>query len=450
MSAGRTPLRRRGARTTAGVARAAALGLAAGVVLAGCDVHPNERTLPGQVATGSDGYTVTVTFERVENLVPNSAVLLDDVTIGTVTEIEVVDWQAEVTLRLLDDVPVPADATFAIGQKTLLGAQYVQVVTPATEGGAVAAGATDPAAVAAGGDLLEDGAVVPVERTGRYPATEQVLAAASLLLNNGGLAQINTITTELNDSLDGRVPDVRSVVARLGELVAVLDENRARMISVLEGLDGLAGDVAAESDRIGQAIDVLAPALEALEEERVPLVAAVTSLGATSVDASELVRTSQEALLGNLASLRPVLEQLSEVGDQVPDALKILVTIPFPVMTSDIAIRGDYANLYATIDVSLPALAERFLGTPLGLDLPFLQQGGDPVLDPLAPGAGAAAPESAAPEAPGDEPGAGLVPDLPVLPAPSSSPSPSPDPGADEDETDGSCNVLSRLLGGCS
>lgn len=75
---------------TRAATRAAAVSLLPAILATGCSLQPNENTLPGQVATGSDGYTVTVRFESVENLVPNSQVLLDDVVIGTVDRKSVV------------------------------------------------------------------------------------------------------------------------------------------------------------------------------------------------------------------------------------------------------------------------------------------------------------------------------------------------------------------------
>ena len=70
--------------------------LVAVVVLGGCNLQPNDRTLPGQTAVGSDGYTVTVYFDEIANLVRNSEVQMDQVVIGTVADIDVEDWQAKV------------------------------------------------------------------------------------------------------------------------------------------------------------------------------------------------------------------------------------------------------------------------------------------------------------------------------------------------------------------
>lgn len=354
-------------RFRSGSISVAALALL-GLVTTGCQIQPNDNTLPGQVAVGDDGYSVTVQFDQVENLVPNSTVQQDNVVIGTVARIAVRDWHAEVELRLLDDVELPADAIFAIGQKTLLGAQYVDVAAPARRGDAKAPG------------RLSDGAVVPVAQTGTYPSTEQVLGGVALLLNNGGLSQISTITGELSAALRDRVPDTRSLVRRTNELLAVLDDNREEVVGTLAALDRLAEGLAEDSEEIVAAVERISPGLRALEEERGHLVEAVTATGAAGVRATRLIRTNRQALLANLDQLAPVLNRLAVASSDLPEALKIAATIPFPAMTTPNAIKGDYANLFATIDVTTDSL--------LGSWLAPANPGGeliDPVTAPLAP-----------------------------------------------------------------
>lgn len=390
-------------------------GVAAGLVslflVTGCSLQPNENTLPGQVATGSDGYSVSVTFESVENLVPNSQVLLDDVVVGTVTAIRVEDWKAVADIRLLDSVQIGRDARFSIGQKTLLGAQYVQVVPGQTSD-------------AKPSDLLAEGDEVPVERTGQAPGTEQVLAGVALLLNNGGLSQISTITGELTSALDGRQVDARALVDRSNELLAVLDNTKGEIISALESLERLSSGLAEDRQIIARAIDEVGPGLEALEEERARLVDAVTTSGRASTRAVGVIQASQEAILANLASLGPILTNLGKAATRLPEALKIAITVPFPAMTTENTLRGDFSNLFATIDVSRRSLVDLLLGTSQG---PALQSG-DPLLGPLQP------PKS------GQEAG-----DDPTPPEPPSSPNPAPTD--DADESDGPC--LLGLLGDC-
>lgn len=381
--------------------------LALGV--SGCRLLPNDNTLPGQVAVGDDGYSVTVYFDRVENLVANSTVQRDDSVIGTVARVEVDDWKAKVTLRLKRSVHVPENAVFAIGQKTLLGAQYVEV--------------RDPDAGAARG-RLRAGQVVGVDRTGSFPATEQVLASASLLLNNGGLSQISTITGELNEVFDRRVPDARSVVRRLNELLRVLEDNKSQIVSTLESMERLSGRLAGDRDTIARALDQVGPGLAALNAERTVLVRALRKTGRLGTDASRLVALTQEDLVATVAAVGPVLARLEEASEALPDALKVMLTVPFPAMTAPNAIQGDYTNLFATVDLSSTSLARAFLASRPAV------QAGNPVTDPL----GDASPGQA------DRNDPSLLPGLPLLG--------NPQDGATSGRDSLTCSVLS-LLGGC-
>ena len=393
--------------------RAAAAVVGAAVLLTACSVHPNDNTLPGQVAVGNDGYTAYVTFDQVENLVPNSTVQMGDVVIGTVAKIAVHDWRARLTLRLRKNVAVPENAVFTIGQKTLLGAQYVQVDAPAKPRGRLAANAD-----------------VPVSQTGTYPATEQVLASASLLLNNGGLSQISTITGELNKTLDQRVPDTQSVIRRLNLLLGTLEANKKEIVDTLESLDRLSTTAVAQRKTIARALDTIGPALRTLDDERATLVDTTTRLGETSVKGSEVLTASSEAFLTTLGALRPTLGELAKVAADLPDALKLLVSLPFPIMTASNAVRGDYANLFATVDLRLPTLAKNF-----GLDLSLLETlSKDRAADAeAAPVAGdAPAPVKGAAPPPGQ---------ATATPSPPARPSPTPIPASD-------CGIL-KLLGVC-
>lgn len=340
----------------------AAAVVSALLVASGCAIQPNDNTLPGQVAVGDDGYTVKVHFNDVGNLVPNSTVQEDNVVIGTVASIDTENWQAVVDLRLLRDHPLPKNATFSIGQKTLLGAQYVDVAVPhrSIKG------------------RLSDGDVVTTSRTGAFPATEQVLGAVALLLNNGGLSQISTITGQLSTALNDRVPDTRNLVHHADRLLTVLDRNRGAIVRALESLGALSAGLRKDQGGLVHAFDRIAPGLRVLEQERKTLVSAVTTTARTSNDAVKVVRASRSALLANLDSLGPILTRLGKVSNSLPEALKLALTFPFPVMTTRNGIKGDYMNMFTTFDLRGSSFAKVWLG-----GLPPALQAGDPVKGPL-------------------------------------------------------------------
>lgn len=370
-------------------ARWSAVGIAGLLASSACAIQPNDHTLPGQTAVGDDGYSVTVRFAQIENLVPNSTVQKDNVVIGTVTDIDTEGWEAVVGMRLLRDTRLPGHAVFSIGQKTLLGAQYVEVTVPPSSASATGGQKQGGAVV----NVLEHGDVVPVEQTGAYPATEQVLGGVALLLNNGGLSQISTVTGELSTALQGRVPNTRTLIGRADRLLAVLDANRDEIVAALESLDSLSAGLRGDSAEIVDAIERITPALRVLEAERTRLVRAVTDTARTSKRAVRVVQASEAALLANLDSLGPILSNLGQVSESLPEALKMAVTIPFPGMTTKDAIQGDYFNLFTTLDLTTGSLSDLWLR-----GLPPELQAGDPVRDPVT-----------VPGKPAEGPAAGLL-----------------------------------------
>ena len=225
-------------RTRAG--RVAALACVGALALSGCDFSVYDLPLPGGADLGDDPYSVRVQFRDVLDLVPQSAVKVNDVTVGKVDDIEVDGFTAEVTLLLREDVKLPENALAEIRQTSLLGEKFVSLEAPET-------GASQ--------DLLSDGELIPLESSGRNPEVEEVLGAMSLLLNGGGVAQLKTIATELNKALDGRESDVKSVLRQLDTFMGQLDRNKQDIVEAIESLNRLAVSINKQRGSIELALD---------------------------------------------------------------------------------------------------------------------------------------------------------------------------------------------------
>ena len=66
----------------------------------------------------------------VQNLERNSRVRVNDVTVGTVTNIALQGWHALVTMTIDGGVDLPANATATIGQTSLLGSIHIELAPP--------------------------------------------------------------------------------------------------------------------------------------------------------------------------------------------------------------------------------------------------------------------------------------------------------------------------------
>ena len=83
----------------------------------------------------------------------------------------------------------------------------------------------------------------------------------------------------------------------------------------------------------------------------------------------------------NLQLLQRPLKQLGRASPYLVDALKLLLTLPFPIDNVPKVIRGDYINTSATFDLTLSSIDNAFLtGTGFSGALRALEQawGRDP------------------------------------------------------------------------
>jgi phospholipid/cholesterol/gamma-HCH transport system substrate-binding protein len=309
------------------------------LALAGCSAY--DLPLPGGAGSGRDGYEVTVEFADVLDLVPQSTVKVNQVTVGSVEDITVRGWTAVVRLRLGDDVSLPANATAELKQTSLLGEKYVQLAAPTGE---------PPAGELRAGDRI------PLARSGRNTEVEEVLGAMSLLLNGGGVAQLKTIEVELNDALRGRTGAVKEVLGELNTFVGGLDDQKADIVRALDGLDRLSTGLAKNQDKIGAALDELPQGLTVLADQRAQLTAMLTALSDLGEVGTRVIKGSRADLEANLRSLKPILTDLNRAGDNLPKSYELLLTYPFPNQ-ADSVIRGDFTNLWMTLDADLKTIA---------------------------------------------------------------------------------------------
>lgn len=314
--------------------------LSAVTVLAGCSALP----MPGNEGRG--GYTITAEFADVTDLVPNSAVKVDDVTVGAVTDVAVGDdWTATVTLRVNPDVEMPDNAEAQLRQTSLLGEKFVELTPPAEEDS---------------GQRLAEGDHIPLERTDRGAEVEEVLGALALVLQGGGLDQLKTINTELVDMMEGRGDELKGTLSDMESFISSLDEQRDDIVIALEALENLAVDLSDQKDLIGDALDAMAPGVTTLAEQGDLISDAIVALGELSDVGAEVIEESGDDTVKMLEHLKPILEQLVEAGDHFPQGLELAASFPFPHNVSD-AISDNFVNLHVTLDADLENILDNVL-----------------------------------------------------------------------------------------
>jgi len=298
----------------------------------------NSLPLPGTEGTGPGSFIVQAQMPDVSNIQPNSRVQVGDVTVGNVTRIERQGWHALVSMRLNADVDLPANATAKLGQTSLLGSLHVELAPPAD---------------APPEGKLHDGSLIPLAHGGAYPTTEQTLAAISMLLNGGGLGQVQDITRAFSTAFRGREHDLRSMIEQLDRFATLTNDQTGDIIAATDSLNNLAGKFADKKPILDTALQTIPDALAELNSERDNLIEAADQLGKFSALTVESVNQTKENLVKELKDVGPVLESLANAGPSLTRALSLYTTYPFPNETLEKWMRGDYGNLGLIVDLTL-------------------------------------------------------------------------------------------------
>jgi phospholipid/cholesterol/gamma-HCH transport system substrate-binding protein len=202
--------------------------------------------------------------------------------------------------------------------------------------------------------------VIPLDRTGRNPEVEEVLGALSLLLNGGGVAQLQTINHELNLALEGHEGSARSVLRQIETFTGQLAANKDDIVNAIEALNRLSKGLNGQMDTIDATLEELPSALNSLNQQRDDLVKMLQSLSRLGDVGVRVIRDSKDATIQSFRQLTPVLSQLEASGDDFVKAFNVFLTYPFvdevvgrdPQVARNLHM-GDYTNLSVQLDITV-------------------------------------------------------------------------------------------------
>lgn len=333
--------------------RTLAIGSGA-MLLAGCQFGGlNSLNMPGTAGHGAGSYTVTVELPDVATLPQNSPVMVDDVTVGSVSGLDAVQrpdgsFYAAVQLSLDGDVKLPANAVARVAQTSLLGSQHVQLSEPVDE---------PPQG------QLREGSKLALSKVSRYPTTEEVLSSLGMVVNKGNLGALQDITDEAYAAVAGRAGSFAELIPRLAELTASLDQQTNDIIAAADGLNRFASVLARSKDNLGRTLDTLPGALKVLNDNRSSIVEAFTALRGFAEVGSRILSQTKDDFAADIKDLYPVIKAFNDNADDFIKDLEFLPTFPFHYKYLRNAVRGDYLNVFVTFDLTLRRFGESIFTT---------------------------------------------------------------------------------------
>ncbi|AHC23671.1 MULTISPECIES: MCE family protein [Mycobacteriaceae] len=336
------------------------------VVVSGCQFGGlNSLAMPGTEGHGTGSFTITVELPDVSTLPQNSPVLVEDVAVGSVSGQQVMQrpdgtFYAALQLSLSAAVELPANSTVTLGQTSLLGSQHVELAAPTTEPGE---------------DVLRDGTSIPMERAARYPSTEEVLSTLGVVVNKGNLGALQDITDELDKAVNGYSGDFANLLPQLADFTAAVNRQAGDIVTAMESVNRVAGKFAADDTTISSALAALPEATRTLNDNATRIVDTFSALGRFSDIAARILAKTKTDLTIDVTNAYAVVKPLADHAQELIDALPIMATYPFPQTGIKQAVRGDYLNAIATLDLTQRRFGENvFTTSPLDPNMKHLSE----------------------------------------------------------------------------
>jgi len=347
-------------RTLVDIGRRGLLLLLTASVLSSCAWRGIANVpLPFGQGTGPHHMTIYVQMPDTLALNTNSRVRVADVWVGMVRDISLKNWVATLTLDLDPTVQLPANATAKIGQTSLLGTQHVELAAP-----------PHPSP-----QLLKSGDTIGLKHASAYPTVERTLASIAVILNGGGIPNLDVIETEVVKILDGRVDQIHEFLNRLDTFTAELNRQRDDLTRAIDSTNQLLTIIANRDTTLNRVLTETPPLVEHFADTRDLFADAIESLGRFSDVADRTLSDTRPNLHQNLASLQRALKQLGRAAPYVVGALKLGLTAPYNIDNVSKVVRGDYVNVSAVGDLTLSTLDNALLsGTGFSGMLRALEQ----------------------------------------------------------------------------
>lgn len=259
---------------------------------------------------GSDGKTLTASFDRTVSVYEGSEVRVLGVPVGEVESVEPAGTTVKVTMRYDAETKLPADAKAVVVAPSVVGDRFIQITPVYSEG-----------------PVMEDGAQLSTDRTAVPLELDQIYQALDDLAVSLGPdgANKNGALTRLLDStarnFGGQGEQFNQTIENLSRFTSTLDNNKDPLFDTVREIDRFVAALARNDQTVRDFNDSLASASSMLEGERDDLKAALRNLGVAMDQVGSFVRENEEALSRNVRGLVKVSDILVKQRDALDETL---------------------------------------------------------------------------------------------------------------------------------
>jgi phospholipid/cholesterol/gamma-HCH transport system substrate-binding protein len=257
-----------------------------------------------------DRASYSARFTDVTSLNPGDDVRVSGVRVGQVDDLSIVDGHvARVGFSVDRSVPLPADVTATIKYRNMVGQRYI----------ALERGPTDTA------DRLPEGGEIPLDRTTPALDLTDLFNGFKPLFQALSPKEVNDLSGEIVQVLQGEGGTVDSLLAHTGSLTATLADRDRVIGRVIDNLNTVLGTVNGQGDALSTLVGTLQRLVSGLAGDRAAIGDAIEGIGDLTGATAGLLEQGRPALKSSIAGLGRLSTNLN-AGQ--PDLRQFLTVLP--------------------------------------------------------------------------------------------------------------------------
>jgi phospholipid/cholesterol/gamma-HCH transport system substrate-binding protein len=227
-------------------------------------------------------------FTDVTSLNPGDDVRVSGVRVGQVDSLSIVDGHlAKVTFSVDRSMPLPADVTATIKYRNMVGQRYI----------ALERGSTATA------DRLPVGGEIPLDRTTPALDLTDLFNGFKPLFQALSPAEVNNLSGEIVQVLQGEGGTVDSLLAHTGSLTATLADRDQVIGHVIDNLNTVLGTINRQGDALSTLVGTLQRLVSGLAGDRTAIGDAIEGIGDLTNATAGLLEQGRPALKDSITGL---------------------------------------------------------------------------------------------------------------------------------------------------
>jgi virulence factor Mce-like protein len=256
---------------------------------------------------------ITALFTSTTSIYPGDEVRVSGVTVGRITAIEPDGIQSKLIMNIERDVPIPADAKAVIVALNLVSARYVQL-TPAYRDS---------------GEMMRDGAVIPLDRTAVPVEWDEVKTQLTRLSTDlGPSSDVSTpamaqFIDSAANAMSGNGDKLRQTLAQLSGVGRILADGSGNIVDIIDHLQTFVTTLRDSNEQIVQFQDRLATLSSVLDGSRSDLDAALTNLSVAVADVHRFVAKYRDKTSEQIQRLGDVTQNLVDHSTDLEQILHV-------------------------------------------------------------------------------------------------------------------------------